>query len=102
MPVVSPIAPSACGPIEIETLPRSPGGEKRRLVDLDSWLSALPHACSASQNTSRCFQLQFMANEEGNGRVRGGGKSVGGAYPRGRLWLRTGTEEACFCASSRS
>uniref|UniRef100_A0A3P9KDI6 Band 4.1-like protein 5 n=1 Tax=Oryzias latipes TaxID=8090 RepID=A0A3P9KDI6_ORYLA len=31
MPVVSPIAPSACGPIEIETLPRSPGGEKRSL-----------------------------------------------------------------------
>uniref|UniRef100_A0A3B3CBA7 Erythrocyte membrane protein band 4.1 like 5 n=1 Tax=Oryzias melastigma TaxID=30732 RepID=A0A3B3CBA7_ORYME len=33
MPVVSPMAPSACGPIEIEALPRSPGGEKRRLVE---------------------------------------------------------------------
>lgn len=32
MPVVSPIAASACGPMEIETLPRSPGLEKRRLV----------------------------------------------------------------------
>uniref|UniRef100_A0A3P8P3I5 FERM domain-containing protein n=1 Tax=Astatotilapia calliptera TaxID=8154 RepID=A0A3P8P3I5_ASTCA len=32
MPVVSPVAASACGPIEIEALPRSPGGEKRRLV----------------------------------------------------------------------
>ncbi|XP_024142842.1 band 4.1-like protein 5 isoform X2 [Oryzias melastigma] len=31
MPVVSPMAPSACGPIEIEALPRSPGGEKRSL-----------------------------------------------------------------------
>lgn len=32
MPVVSPVAASACGPMEIETLPRSPGLEKRRLV----------------------------------------------------------------------
>uniref|UniRef100_A0A3B4F9T8 Erythrocyte membrane protein band 4.1 like 5 n=1 Tax=Pundamilia nyererei TaxID=303518 RepID=A0A3B4F9T8_9CICH len=32
MPVVSPVAASACGPIESEALPRSPGGEKRRLV----------------------------------------------------------------------
>uniref|UniRef100_A0A3Q2X9V6 Erythrocyte membrane protein band 4.1 like 5 n=1 Tax=Haplochromis burtoni TaxID=8153 RepID=A0A3Q2X9V6_HAPBU len=32
MPVVSPVTASACGPIEIEALPRSPGGEKRRLV----------------------------------------------------------------------
>lgn len=31
MPVVSPVAASACGPIEIEALPRSPGGEKRSL-----------------------------------------------------------------------
>ncbi|XP_072253932.1 band 4.1-like protein 5 isoform X2 [Leuresthes tenuis] len=28
-PVVSPVAASACGPVEIEALPRSPGGEKR-------------------------------------------------------------------------
>uniref|UniRef100_A0A3Q4HNQ0 Erythrocyte membrane protein band 4.1 like 5 n=1 Tax=Neolamprologus brichardi TaxID=32507 RepID=A0A3Q4HNQ0_NEOBR len=32
MPVVSPVAASACGQMEIEALPRSPGGEKRRLV----------------------------------------------------------------------
>ncbi|XP_039883681.1 band 4.1-like protein 5 isoform X2 [Simochromis diagramma] len=31
MPVVSPVAASACGPMEIEALPRSPGGEKRSL-----------------------------------------------------------------------
>ncbi|KAK5861388.1 hypothetical protein PBY51_022791 [Eleginops maclovinus] len=31
MPVVSPVAPSACAPMEIEALPRSPGGEKRSL-----------------------------------------------------------------------
>uniref|UniRef100_A0A668URR7 Band 4.1-like protein 5 n=1 Tax=Oreochromis aureus TaxID=47969 RepID=A0A668URR7_OREAU len=31
MPVVSPVAASAHGPMEIEALPRSPGGEKRRL-----------------------------------------------------------------------
>lgn len=39
MPVVSPVAASACGPMEIEALPRSPGGEKRRLVqdDLNDW-----------------------------------------------------------------
>uniref|UniRef100_A0A1A7XI14 Band 4.1-like protein 5 n=1 Tax=Iconisemion striatum TaxID=60296 RepID=A0A1A7XI14_9TELE len=30
-PVVGPAAASACGPIEIEALPRSPGGEKRGL-----------------------------------------------------------------------
>ncbi|XP_071328597.1 band 4.1-like protein 5 [Trachinotus anak] len=29
VPVVTPAAASACGPMEIETLPRSPGGEKR-------------------------------------------------------------------------
>lgn len=29
MPVVSPVAASTCGPMEIEALPRSPGGEKR-------------------------------------------------------------------------
>lgn len=40
MPVVSPVAASACGPMEIEALPRSPGGEKRRLVrhDLNNWI----------------------------------------------------------------
>lgn len=32
MPVVSPVAASACGPMEIEALPRSPGLEKKRLV----------------------------------------------------------------------
>uniref|UniRef100_A0A3B4YJ98 Erythrocyte membrane protein band 4.1 like 5 n=1 Tax=Seriola lalandi dorsalis TaxID=1841481 RepID=A0A3B4YJ98_SERLL len=32
VPVVTPAAASACGPMEIEALPRSPGGEKRRLV----------------------------------------------------------------------
>uniref|UniRef100_H2SHX0 Erythrocyte membrane protein band 4.1 like 5 n=1 Tax=Takifugu rubripes TaxID=31033 RepID=H2SHX0_TAKRU len=32
MPVVSPVAASACGPMEIEALPRSPGPDKRRLV----------------------------------------------------------------------
>uniref|UniRef100_A0A671VP70 Erythrocyte membrane protein band 4.1 like 5 n=1 Tax=Sparus aurata TaxID=8175 RepID=A0A671VP70_SPAAU len=32
MPVVSPVAAAACAPMEIEALPRSPGGEKRRLV----------------------------------------------------------------------
>ncbi|XP_035764909.1 band 4.1-like protein 5 [Neolamprologus brichardi] len=31
MPVVSPVAASACGQMEIEALPRSPGGEKRSL-----------------------------------------------------------------------
>ncbi|XP_068184606.1 band 4.1-like protein 5 isoform X2 [Antennarius striatus] len=31
MPAVSPVAASACGPIEIEALPRSPGGEKRSM-----------------------------------------------------------------------
>ncbi|KAM6934854.1 band 4.1-like protein 5 [Xenentodon cancila] len=31
MPVVSPAAASACAPVEIEALPRSPGGEKRSL-----------------------------------------------------------------------
>uniref|UniRef100_A0A3B3Y5A6 FERM domain-containing protein n=1 Tax=Poecilia mexicana TaxID=48701 RepID=A0A3B3Y5A6_9TELE len=31
MPVVSPVAASTCGPMEIEALPRSPGGEKRGL-----------------------------------------------------------------------
>ncbi|XP_063353480.1 band 4.1-like protein 5 isoform X4 [Pelmatolapia mariae] len=31
VPVVSPVAASACGPMEIEALPRSPGGEKRSL-----------------------------------------------------------------------
>uniref|UniRef100_A0A7N6BW06 FERM domain-containing protein n=1 Tax=Anabas testudineus TaxID=64144 RepID=A0A7N6BW06_ANATE len=31
MPVVSPVAASACGPMEIEALPRSPGGEKRSI-----------------------------------------------------------------------
>uniref|UniRef100_A0A671VSW5 Erythrocyte membrane protein band 4.1 like 5 n=1 Tax=Sparus aurata TaxID=8175 RepID=A0A671VSW5_SPAAU len=31
MPVVSPVAAAACAPMEIEALPRSPGGEKRRL-----------------------------------------------------------------------
>ncbi|XP_068602792.1 band 4.1-like protein 5 [Brachionichthys hirsutus] len=31
MPVVSPVAASTCGPIEIEALPRSPGGEKRSM-----------------------------------------------------------------------
>uniref|UniRef100_A0A3Q2P6C3 Band 4.1-like protein 5 n=1 Tax=Fundulus heteroclitus TaxID=8078 RepID=A0A3Q2P6C3_FUNHE len=31
MPVVSPVAASTCGPVEIEALPRSPGGEKRGL-----------------------------------------------------------------------
>ncbi|XP_054908779.1 band 4.1-like protein 5 isoform X3 [Poeciliopsis prolifica] len=31
MPVVSPVATSTCGPMEIEALPRSPGGEKRGL-----------------------------------------------------------------------
>ncbi|XP_041858040.1 band 4.1-like protein 5 isoform X2 [Melanotaenia boesemani] len=31
IPVVSPVASSACGPMEIEALPRSPGGEKRSL-----------------------------------------------------------------------
>ncbi|KAM6970557.1 band 4.1-like protein 5 [Aplochiton taeniatus] len=37
MPVVSPAPPTACGPMEIEALPRSPGGEKRTVplvVDL--------------------------------------------------------------------
>ncbi|KAF7669031.1 hypothetical protein LDENG_00256710 [Lucifuga dentata] len=29
LPVVSPVPASACGPMEIEALPRSPGGEKR-------------------------------------------------------------------------
>ncbi|MEQ2167678.1 hypothetical protein GOODEAATRI_006566, partial [Goodea atripinnis] len=29
MPVVSPVAATTCGPMEIEALPRSPGGEKR-------------------------------------------------------------------------
>lgn len=32
VPVVSPVPASACGPMEIEALPRSPGGEKRRWV----------------------------------------------------------------------
>uniref|UniRef100_A0A8C5HEW1 Band 4.1-like protein 5 n=1 Tax=Gouania willdenowi TaxID=441366 RepID=A0A8C5HEW1_GOUWI len=32
VPVVSPVTASACGPVEIKALPRSPGGEKRRLV----------------------------------------------------------------------
>uniref|UniRef100_A0A3B5ATT0 Erythrocyte membrane protein band 4.1 like 5 n=1 Tax=Stegastes partitus TaxID=144197 RepID=A0A3B5ATT0_9TELE len=32
VPVVGPGAAAACGPMEIEALPRSPGGEKRRLV----------------------------------------------------------------------
>ncbi|XP_054871217.1 band 4.1-like protein 5 isoform X3 [Amphiprion ocellaris] len=31
MPMVSPVTAAACGPIEIEALPRSPGGEKRSL-----------------------------------------------------------------------
>ncbi|XP_017276234.1 band 4.1-like protein 5 isoform X2 [Kryptolebias marmoratus] len=31
VPVVGPVASSVCGPIEIEALPRSPGGEKRGL-----------------------------------------------------------------------
>ncbi|XP_078119411.1 band 4.1-like protein 5 isoform X1 [Sander vitreus] len=31
VPVVSPVAASACAPMEIEALPRSPGGEKRSL-----------------------------------------------------------------------
>ncbi|XP_028250157.1 band 4.1-like protein 5 [Parambassis ranga] len=31
MPVVSPVAASVCGPMEIEALPRSPGGEKRSM-----------------------------------------------------------------------
>ncbi|KAE8299516.1 Band 4.1-like protein 5 [Larimichthys crocea] len=31
VPVVSPVAASACGPMEIEALPRSPGGEKRSM-----------------------------------------------------------------------
>lgn len=31
VPVVSPVPPSACGPMEIEALPRSPGGEKRSI-----------------------------------------------------------------------
>ncbi|XP_041663630.1 band 4.1-like protein 5 isoform X2 [Cheilinus undulatus] len=31
VPVVSPAAASACGPMEIEALPRSPGGEKRSM-----------------------------------------------------------------------
>lgn len=31
-PVVAPVAASSCAPMEIEALPRSPGGEKRRLV----------------------------------------------------------------------
>ncbi|XP_044072048.1 band 4.1-like protein 5 [Siniperca chuatsi] len=31
VPVVSPVAASACGPLEIEALPRSPGGEKRSI-----------------------------------------------------------------------
>ncbi|XP_029968713.1 band 4.1-like protein 5 [Salarias fasciatus] len=31
MPVVGPVAAAACGPMEIEALPRSPGGEKRSL-----------------------------------------------------------------------
>ncbi|XP_056294020.1 band 4.1-like protein 5 isoform X1 [Pseudoliparis swirei] len=36
VPVVSPVAASACAPMEIEALPRSPGGEKRSLpVDAD-------------------------------------------------------------------
>ncbi|XP_070770338.1 band 4.1-like protein 5 [Enoplosus armatus] len=32
LPVVSPAAASACGPMEIEALPRSPGGEKRSMT----------------------------------------------------------------------
>lgn len=32
MPVVSPVAASAHGPMEIEALPRSPGGEKRSMI----------------------------------------------------------------------
>ncbi|XP_070694169.1 band 4.1-like protein 5 isoform X2 [Pempheris klunzingeri] len=31
VPVVNPVAASACGPMEIEALPRSPGGEKRSM-----------------------------------------------------------------------
>ncbi|XP_038576072.1 band 4.1-like protein 5 isoform X2 [Micropterus salmoides] len=31
VPLVSPVAASACGPMEIEALPRSPGGEKRSM-----------------------------------------------------------------------
>nr|XP_046260490.1 band 4.1-like protein 5 isoform X2 [Scatophagus argus] len=31
MPVVSPVAASSCAPMEIEALPRSPGGEKRSM-----------------------------------------------------------------------
>lgn len=31
VPVVSPVAASACAPVEIEALPRSPGGEKRSI-----------------------------------------------------------------------
>lgn len=31
LPMVSPVAASACGPMEIEALPRSPGGEKRSI-----------------------------------------------------------------------
>ncbi|XP_028292508.1 band 4.1-like protein 5 isoform X2 [Gouania willdenowi] len=31
VPVVSPVTASACGPVEIKALPRSPGGEKRSL-----------------------------------------------------------------------
>ncbi|KAK1903202.1 Band 4.1-like protein 5, partial [Dissostichus eleginoides] len=35
VPVVSPVAASACAPMEIEALPRSPGGEKRSLPIAD-------------------------------------------------------------------
>uniref|UniRef100_A0A3P8SL80 Erythrocyte membrane protein band 4.1 like 5 n=1 Tax=Amphiprion percula TaxID=161767 RepID=A0A3P8SL80_AMPPE len=40
MPMVSPVTAAACGPIEIEALPRSPGGEKRRLVPVCLWFYA--------------------------------------------------------------
>ncbi|XP_033965600.1 band 4.1-like protein 5 isoform X2 [Pseudochaenichthys georgianus] len=35
VPAVSPVAASACAPMEIEALPRSPGGEKRSLPIVD-------------------------------------------------------------------
>uniref|UniRef100_A0A669DQC2 Erythrocyte membrane protein band 4.1 like 5 n=1 Tax=Oreochromis niloticus TaxID=8128 RepID=A0A669DQC2_ORENI len=73
MPVVSPVAASAHGPMEIEALPRSPGGEKRRLVPAHLKISASllfkdnsvglsVFMCDSSEAAARLKQLELESS----------------------------------------
>uniref|UniRef100_A0A8C5HGJ8 FERM domain-containing protein n=1 Tax=Gouania willdenowi TaxID=441366 RepID=A0A8C5HGJ8_GOUWI len=66
VPVVSPVTASACGPVEIKALPRSPGGEKRRLVPRvgnPTVAEVLGFLCSWMQSAVSVFVFDFFSSE---------------------------------------